>query len=1025
MSFSEDEDEDEDALAFLQEEDEDEDEPDSQVDAAYDGAAPWDHADDDQDDGQGGDQADGQDGQGGALADHVLFGSFEEVVERLGILQVPDVSFLTLKAALDTTFGHFNDFRVDRSTFETMVEKLGCECHVEPDETFVIQTPDGKLKGKAALQHGLHNFAQVIGVLHTSFMIHEDQRAANQEGLAFVDDEINVKLGELYVRHSVFTQRVMPDFDIMTPMTTSSQVFLNKAMKQYQTHAAFYKFIDGFGNGKKALQMHANTLFMIHYTTFQLSQMGYRVKNNLVYKQIVVPKRKPIATTTDEHGHDVYKCCHKNKLGKECGILRTNHRHPTKHLFKAKFEVSETETWDTHYWQPLDDDDFPGMESPTIANFVYRIATRNGKADDIIMANRKIANDVEHYLVKSCSPMVKFLEKGERTYACWNGILHSSKFYTYDNLPAHLENVCVDKFFEAWYFWEEDERAMRGKPCAELLPSDRFRAYKRPALFQFDGYVQNVYCTFCGNCEDRMDHSKCGHHASHRQSRSSGGGGGGGGSSAVPNGWAVLCTKCHSDPTQCLCAGGPHVYRLHALRYLEIPTIHWDQLIMTQIRGMKVRSPDGKWILLPRAQFMDTYRWATGLYFRPNFRIGPHAKMFEGEEAKKNKSVFADCWRVAFVVDGETNTGKSATMDMVKIYLPEFGNLSDSNQGKFMLEQCIERNKFKPILMGEMGPNTLGRTMFCALVDATTVIPVSRKGITDVNAVCDRGLTFLCNKFRLAGGDVEGSVQSRLAMLRYLVVVPSSKVDGMIFNRNENDPIPLCRKGNMCYEDISKHYGNSHFAEVCPMVFMENRAKFQEDANPLRKFLAEPYSDKLGPLVIDKDVYMKRKDLIDAFKEYCQLNGIARQPPWTDDHYDLRKAKIRKAHAGEICDDEGNAVMGQFVFGIAPRTDPKTIEILAEKQASPVGDGDGEDEDSGLTNMQLMDQVINSIDSVETALSILTDRSNVSRELTTAVRERLTMIQKHMDLIDDANEANDAIGGLDMDEDEDEDEDSL
>ena len=920
------------------------------------------------------------------------FYSYEHIVNNLATLQEPDMEFSTLSSALTVVFDHFNDVHSDRALYTTILDKIGCQ-YEDSEACFAVVTPDGKYKGKEAIQLGLHNMAQVIGVLHMSFLKCKDVRASVRHGLTFDSEDLNVKLGELYYRQSAFTQRVLLDFDIVHPMASSSRVLLNKAMSMYQEHAAFYRFIDGAleSMGKKA---HRNTdmLFMIYFTIYQLSLKGYRVRGNIVYKQITIPKRKPVAQGTDDEGNPVYKCCFKDNIGQTCNVLRWEHRHPIKHLWTAKFDVSETETWNTHFWKPIDSTDFYGLEEATLEQFVYRVSSENGKAESIIMASSKVASDVQKYLVKSCSSMVKFLETMERTYACWNGILVSSKFYPYDELPSKFDNICVDKYFPKWYFYEEDERAMRGKPCASLLPTDMFREYKRPVQHRFDGFVQNLHCKMCGLPHDKVDHSKCGYHARASSSSSS--------SSAIPARWIVRCVVCKNDPSVCTCPGKvPTVYRIGGTRYLEIPTIHWDQLIMTQIRGMTISSPTepGTQILLPPSEHKNTYRWATGIDFRPNFRIGPRVKAFEGEEETPGKTPFADCWRVANIKDGESNTGKTASADMVKIYLPDFGHLSDANQGKFMLEQCVEKGQFKPILMGEMGPNSLGRTMFCALVDATTVIPVSRKGISDVNAVCDRGITLLCNKFRLAGGDVEGSVKSRMAMLRYQVEVPAKKVDGMIHNRNANDPIPLARMGNWAYEDISSIHGHEHFAHVCPTVYMENRARFEETANPLRQFLNEPYSEKLGALVLDKDIYMLRKDLIEAYKEHCKLNGILKVAPWSDDNYNLRKVNIRPAPMGKIHDEEGNPTREKYMYGIAPMSDPTAMRILEEKQDDPLDPLDDDldlDEGNSASTIVLMQKSLNSMDELEQTLQALMYCTDVTKPFIESLCAKLSTLNK-------------------------------
>lgn len=933
--------------------------------------------------------------------------SYFQIVQHLDILQSPNTSYTTLKNALCVVYDHFNNIHADRSLYTTILERIGLDFE-DQEDCFSISTRDGRFKGKDAIQFGLHNMAQVIAILHMCFLKCKDMEASVHNNLVFDSEELNVKLAELYYRQSAFTQRLMVEFDIVHPMASNSRVLLNKATKVYQEHAAFYKFIDGVSTIGAKNTKEMDTLFMIYFTIHQLNNRGYRVRDNLVYKEIKIPKRTPISQGTDEEGHPIYKCCYEDDLGNVCNVTRTKHTHPIKHTWTPSFEVSKTEKWNTHYWKPLSHKDFKYMDSPTIENFIYRVAEDNGKAHRIVQANSSIAKEVEKYIVRSCTSMVRFLETKERTYACWNGILISSKFYPYDELPKEYENMCVDKYFPKWYFYEEDERAMRGKPCAAILPTDYFKEYPRPVECCYDGYVQNMYCKMCRLPHDTVDHSKCGYHSKNSSSSSS----------ATPAKWCIRCTKCKKIPRKCTCPSKkPSLYRLHAWRYLYIPTVHWDQLVMTQIKGMTIASPTekGSRILLPETEYLNTYRWDTGMSFRPNFRIGPHARKFKKKKAQdqnveedeneddNERSIYADCWRVARVIQGATGTGKSASIDMVKIYLPEFGNLSDKNQDKFMLQQCVKNGKFKPILMGEMGTNKLGRTIFCALVDATTTVPVNRKGLTDVNAVCDRGLTLLTNEFQLAGGDVEGSVQSRLAMLRYEVAIAPGKVDGMIHSRNANDPIPLVRKGNWAYEDISSTYGNEHFTKVCPMIYIENRSRYEENANPLRKFLNEPISEKLGPLVIDPDVYMKRKDLIDAFKDHCKLNGI-KPTPWTDDHYDLRKSKIKPVPIGKICDDQGVPIMEKFVYGIAPINDATAAKIIRSKKPKPVdveSDEEEVDDGKGFSTFQITDNALTASSELVRYLELLVHRQDVDTEFVHTLGPRLKNVQDHFEEIEE------------------------
>lgn len=934
-----------------------------------------------------------------------VFLTYAQVKAQLATLQEPDVSFDLLKNALDVVHDHFNDIHADSALYKTILCKLGCDVD-EDGSALIVETMDGKHKGKEAIRMQLHTMAQVIGVIHMTLLKCNDVRAAKRHGMSFDDDDINVKLAELYYRQSAFAQRALLDYDIAHPMADSSHVLLNKAMTLYQEHAAFYRFMDGSAQnlGRKA---HRNTdmIFMIYFTIYQLRQHGFRVKGKDVYKQIIIPKRKPIPTARGADGFPEYRCCHKNKLGQPCNKLRWEHKHPIKHLWKCNFDISSSETWNTHFWEPISDQDFAGLDNASINEFVYKVAGQHGKATSILQSNKQVAADVENFLVRSFSNMVDFLEPQERTYSCWNGILIDSTFYAYDDLPPEHKNICVNKFFPSWYFVEEDERFIRGKPCGCILQSDFFKQYERPPKFRFDGYVQNVYCSMCALPHDMVNHSKCGFHMHSCSS-----------SSAITAKPILLCTICQKNPHVCKCASGPTLYRLGNMRYLHAPTIHWDQLIMTQIKGMTIASPteQGSFITLPESEHMDTYRWATALYFRPNFRIGPHAKVFEGETSTKFKSPYADNWRVAAIFDGETNTGKTASIEMVKIYLPEFGNLSDKNNGRFMLEQCVESNKFKPILMGEMGANSFSRTLYCALVDACTVIPVSRKGISDVNAICDRQITLLCNDFKLAGGDVEGSVKSRMALLKYQVQIPTSKVDGELLRRNMNDPIPLVRMGNHAYMQLSKCHGHQHFAEICPRIFLENRKRFEEQSNPLRQFLNQPFSETHGQLVLHPDVYMLRKDLIEAFRDHCKLNGVP-IPPWKDDAFDLRKSKIRKAPIG-LRNERGEPTTEQYMFGIAPINSPIAKSILQAQAQQPI---DASMEDSNtMKTMEKLSKLFRELNGCINDLSTsLTVTESMTDSLVQHENNLKSNIEKLIDMRDTANTAN-AVDWQDIEDEE-------
>lgn len=986
----EDEEEDEDGLASSpphlpppprQEEDKDEEEEEDNADFhefhEFNRPQEW-----DEENGGGGGGGDGH-------VDYVMFESYTQVVEGLPTIQTPDITYDALKSALDVTHHHFTSFSIRDSVFQKALELLGCEVD-DTGEEMIIMTSDAKFKGKDAIRHRLSVCANTIVVIHLAFMKCMDERATISDKMFFVTDELNIKFAELYYRKSMLMERLLLDHDIVHYPAQNSQMLLNTAMTTFREHAAFYRFVQGAPGNQDRKGRSTDMLFMLYLVIENMTRMGFRLKDRTVCHQKMIPKSRPIPDGVDAEGFPVYPCAFTSKSGKRCGVLRCNHKHPITHLYKVKFEVEEHAVYNTHFWEPISDEQLPGLRGSTIVDFIHYISRDNGQAEAIIMANTHLPDNVEGYIMKSCNPMIRVVDPGERTYACKNGIVDSAKFIPYEELKPEHESMCVGKYFDSWYFHEEDERAKRGRPClAHLEGQDEFPV-PRPPEFRFDGFVQNVYCNICKLPKDKADHSKCGYHT---QSSSSS-------SSAVTNKWVLLCAGCTSPPEDCKCEHGPTVYRLGAKRFLKPPTIHWDTIVKTQTNGMTISHPSEprKSIPLPVSQREDMYLWETGLAFRSNYRIGPLAKSFDGDENTKNKSKASDCFRIAYIIKGTSGVGKTEGFNMIKPYFPKFGNITTQNTDKFMLEQCIDptTGKFYPINLPEMGPRSLGREIFCQLVDASSEVPVNRKGLTDVNAICDRPINILTNEFGVLGGNMQDSVSSRGAMVEWNIVVPPNKMDGMLQNRNANDPIPLLIKGNSAYEYIATMYGHTSFWTSCPSYFLDIRAKFEEESNPLRQFLKDPISDELGPLVRDPDIFMAEKDLVNAFKAYCERSGIGKAPRWKrKNNPEFKRFQLEYASPGTIFDEDNNPLNDdRYIRGIGPYNDPRVSRILAEKSS-----GEHPIDTEVDPAVPFMDAAMNAMEVLKQVLRDLDHHSTIPGEFVEALKDDCKIMQDLVDKI--------------------------
>ena len=842
------------------------------------------------------------------MAAHASYTTYAQVVV-CNAIRKRDVSYDLLKAALDAVYATFADIRPTSVVFSDCLRRLGCNVQDGTDGEITVTSPHGckACEGREAILEGLHLLGTVVSNIYFGILGCRDQRADMNQDLHFVNQELSIKLASLFVRVGVMTICLPKYYELVQRPAETMGGALNLAVRFFQDSSMVFNCIEGARqemSKRKVVEM--SKLFVVLFTVRELALRGYALHGRMVYKQKFLPKMRPIATIDKNTQVKTYPCTHLGTNGRVCKLPWWKHTFEhvkDAHMYACKMEEDPNVKVPTLYWEPVDDSDFEGLGSVSIANFIERTAAQNEQVEVYLRTNQRLAMEVEDYLFKTRSSQVRHLVFRDVSFACWNGILDGTHFFEYDKLPPHLnETVAVPKFFPCWYFHEEDDQAIRGAPCPETLDTDVYD-FVRPKEFQFEGYVQNLYCTTCKRLKDGNMHNHCGE----------------------PK-WELVCLTCSKQVKprkKCVCQT-PRVYTHGFDRFMKIRSPSWDALLWPQIELAKTASPSDKSVQteLCQAEKLRLYKWVTGMFFRPLFFVGPNAhKTIAKRKHEPYVTLYTDNYRVVFVVDGPTGTGKTQAMDAIISLCTTHVLLQDEQlkDETFLWNGILDPDteRMRPVFVPELGANAMRRTFMTNIADfpsARTVRVMHKMPYAKVNV--DRCMTIATNKFSLADNDEGGSAADRAVIIKFESRTDEENRDNYFQARMMANPIGWIRKGISCYAYISQ-FGSHDFMRVCPPYFRETREAWKSSSNPVLKFLYDLDTNlaELGTLIVHPRMYILKSDLQKGFTNYLKNNNMPTNQPWRDDHADLRAFKIILEDKNSISLN-GKLIEGKFFRGI-------------------------------------------------------------------------------------------------------------
>ena len=843
---------------------------------------------------------------------HASYTTYAQVVSCNAIKR-RNAPFDVLKGALDAVYANFADIRPDTAVFSQCLTRLGCNVLLTgTDGDMTIHPPNvagcKACEGREAILEGLRVMGTVVSNIYYGILASRDPRADMTQDMHFVDQELSIRLASLFVRLGVMTICLPKFYELVQRPAETMGGALNLAVRFFQDSSMVFNCIEGARqemNRRKVADL--AKLFVVLFTVRELALRGYALHGRLVYKQKFLPKMKPVPSVDPATQAETYPCTHLGANGRVCRLPWWKHTFEhvqDPHMFTCNMQEDPSVQVPTLYWEPVDDSDFEGLGAVTIANFIERTAAQNEQVDLYLRSNLRLATEVEDYLFKTRSSQVRHLVFRDVSFACWNGILDGTHFFEYGNLPEHLNDaVAVPKFFPCWYFHEEDDQAMRGAPCAEVLDSDVFKEVVRPKEFQFEGYVQNLYCTKCNRQKNGNMHNYC-----------------------TNAKWDLVCLTCSkrvAPRKRCTCKA-PQVYTFAFDRFLKIRSPIWDSLVLPQVELARTGSPADKTLRveLSQAEKERLYIWVTGMSFRPLFFVGPNAlKTVAKRSGEPYVTLFTDNFRVYFVVEGPTGTGKTQLINLIIKLCTTHVTLNDEQlkDETFLWHGIMEpgTKKMRPAFIPELGAGAMRRTFLTQIADfpkARSVRMMREMPYAEVNV--DRCLTIATNKFCLADGDEGGSAADRAVIIKFEARTAEDKRDNYLEMRALANPIGWIRKGISCYAYISQ-FGSQDFIRVCPPYFRETREAWKSSSNPMLKFLFDLDTNlqELGTLVVHPRMYILKSDLQKGFTNYLKNNNMPTNQPWRDDHADLKAFKIVLEERNNIVVN-GNVVEGKFFRGI-------------------------------------------------------------------------------------------------------------
>lgn len=758
----------------------------------------------------------------------------------------------------------------------------------------------------------------MIGSTHTDFAI-------NRTTLRFMDPDLNLKMAELYTRLELFNQIVPSMYRAAIPNAATSDA-LEVQRATYAEGLQMYQYME--------TPPKANT-FLSFFTMYMVVKLRLRLYDGRLYEQVRQPKYTIDMTP---NGKD-YVCAHRSPQCPQCRLgLKGHRREVIGHVFEPKLTKVGNEKVNTRSWKP-----FSSKGKKKILG--YKLRVKNGSVEDfiaaicssvvnryaaqLIMESPPLVKMVSNYIKMAKEPMLPPLEPYSRAWSFYNGILVDTDFYTYDDLPVKYENLSTVRLYDTWHFNEVITDRLQGRRVRGLYASTDTLRIPRPPPFQYEGYVQNLYCKKCHRSRYTANHDKCvaemdtlsseeeeDEEVTMTEGSSSSSG------AQLPTThtqWEVHCANygCYQTQAMCKCQE-PKLHIQNPTQFKKIETTFFDRTIVPQIKAAVMASPTGRRFLSTVEQ-EDVYDTILAMLGRTFHKIGDEAVKENKERlARGEPPIPTDNLNACLAMVGKAGTGKSTISKILENALKEFGVLDNNASREFWGAQLLnDENEFKPIISSEITADFWPRERFCKAV-ANEPLVVKQKNINDdIVAVPQYQLTLFGNKWELE--EVEGSVARRVLIFLFTKRLNANDVDSQLFSRILMDMGSWLVKALLAYRYFVEKMSNNGLwsAHGVPQYFHYTKDIIEIRNNAHLSFLREGFGPN-GAFLFHPDAYISEGAYLEACHHFAKRKGTT-FPEWVPEVYEsqFEDFHLQYAPKGGMMDRQGELMTDdRYIRGI-------------------------------------------------------------------------------------------------------------
>lgn len=745
--------------------------------------------------------------------------------------------------------------------------------------------------------------------------------AMNRTSLRYIDPDLNLWFCELYTRLELYNNIVPNMYRAALPNAASIDA-LEEQRSNYSQGLQMYHYMEGEP---------PNQVWLGFYTMFMVVKLKLRLFNGRLYQQVSQSKYEIEMTADGEN----YVCAHRSPQCPTCRVGLNGHRkNVVAHVFEPKVKKVRGRTVNTRSWKPFITNGKQSVQGfklrvkdGTVKEFITAICSSavNRRAAALIFEYPKLVYSVSEFILMAKEPMLPPLEPYTRAWSFYNGILIDTVFYAYDDLPPKYENLSTVRLYNTWHFDEQIRVRLQGKPTGGTRASGDVAPVLRTPAHQFEGYVQNLFCTACHKSKYTANHDNCAadDEADHGSSSSSSSGGGGGGGGLA---WELHCANpgCYQTQAGCRCESSVY-YIQNPRQFLEIETTFFDRTIVPQIKASVMASPMGRRFLGMDEQ-QEVYITILAMLGRTFHKIGDNAVRENKERVAKGEApVPTDNLNACLGMIGKAGTGKSTISKILENSLKEFGVLDNHASREFWGAQLLNGDlEFKPIISSEIGSDFWPRDRFCKAV-ANEPLVVKRKNINDdVVALCEYQLTLFGNKWELE--EVEGSVARRVLMFMFTKRLNPDDIDSQLFARIIMDMGSWIVKALLAYRYFVEKMSNNGMwsAHGVPAYFHYTKDLIELRNNVHLSFLREGFGPS-GEFLFHSRAYISEGAYIEAAKAFAARKGME-FPEWTPEVYESQFEDFGLSYAekGRMTDNHGE-----------PLTDDRYIRGIGYAQEFP------------------------------------------------------------------------------------------